>query len=51
MGTLCPSGSVVLVGATVRLTVCACDAWLVSRRAKAANPGISRLALDVMKFI
>jgi hypothetical protein len=51
MGTLCPSGKVVLVGAAVRLTVCACDAFAVSRRAKAANPGISRLVLDVKKCI
>jgi len=52
MGTLCPSGSVVVVGAAVRVTVFVANAEaLASRRSDAARPDLIRLALGFVILI
>jgi hypothetical protein len=51
MGTLCPSGSVVVVGAAVRVTVFASAEALASMRSDAASPDLIRLALGFLNLI
>jgi hypothetical protein len=52
MGTLCPPGSVVVVGSAVRVTVlCASAEALASRRSDAASPDLIRLALGFLILI
>jgi hypothetical protein len=52
MGTLCPSGSVVVVGAAVRVTeLCATAEALARKRSDAASPDLIRLALGLLKLI
>jgi hypothetical protein len=52
IGTVCPSGKVVLVGAAVRVTaLCANAAPLAKRRAHAAKPAFNRAALFNLEFM
>jgi len=52
MGTLCPSGSVVVVGEAVSVTVlCASAEALASSRSDAASPDSIRLALGFLNLI